>query len=61
MDRFLDYLKSRDENDLEKEKLHHEETMETIKSLTKLADTSVTPWNLKVIKYDAVSDQVQIK
>ncbi|WP_406030675.1 hypothetical protein [Succinivibrio sp.] len=41
MDRVLEYLKTRDAIDLEKEKLHHEETMETIKSLTKLADTSV--------------------
>lgn len=41
MDRVLEYLKTRDAIDLEKEKLHHEETMETIKSLTKLADSSI--------------------
>ena len=41
MDRVLEYLKTRDAIDLEKEKLHHEETMETIKSLTRLADTSI--------------------
>lgn len=41
MDKVFEYLKTRDAVELEKEKLHHEETMEIIRTLAKLADPSV--------------------